>query len=351
MKQQFISILIMSALFSACNTGNTKPEIAYKGDDLTNFAQITRDKQTKAASLTINKAENWKLYSGPVVDEINLTTPILSGQEAGTFPLNVPDSVRSYFLLQTDNSTAILAERHLPMTGGFNFRDLGGIKTKDGKYTKWGKILRSDDLHNLTPEDLQYLQSIPVVTIVDFRSEGEIQSAPDRVPSGATDYPYSINPGNLNDAASGMADISSLSKLNMDSIMMQINIMMVTQDESIRQYSKFIARLQDESQIPLLFHCTAGKDRTGLGAALTLFALGVDEERIMEDYLLSNQYIKEKYAQYIAMYPEMESLFGVKKEFLGAALQQIKADHGSVENFLENVLNVDIAKMRSMYLY
>lgn len=242
-----------------------------------------------------------------------------------------------------------MAERHLPMTGGFNFRDLGGIKNINGKYTKWGKIFRSDDLQNLTDADLQYLSSIPIISIVDFRSESEMQAAPDKLPGGIMKYyPYSINPGNLSGAANALSDLSSM---NIDSVMMQINVMMVTEEEGIQRFRDFFALLQDEKNVPLMFHCSAGKDRTGMASALVLSALNVEESRIIEDYMLSNQYITEKYAQYIAQYPELKSLFQVKPEFIGAGLQRIKADHGSVENFLKNVLNVDIEKLRSMYLY
>ena len=337
----------MSIVFGGC-TSNPK-KVAYEGEDLTNLAEITRDKQTKAASIMIKEAGEWKLFSGSSVDKINLSSPLVSGNETGTYSLNVPNDSRSYFLLQTNKGMAIMAERHLPMTGGYNFRDLGGIKNKEGKYTKWGKILRSDDLHNLTEADLQYLSFLPLVSIVDFRSEAEMQSAPDKVPQGVVkDYPYSINPGNLNSAASALSDLSGM---NMDSVMMQINVMMVTEQEGIQRFKNFFALLQDEKNVPLMFHCSAGKDRTGMGAALVLSALGVEENRIIEDYLLSNKYITEKYANYINQYPELKPLFQVKAEFIGAGLQRIRADHGSVENFLKKVLNVDIDKFRNMYLY
>lgn len=241
------------------------------------------------------------------------------------------------------------SERHLPMEGGFNFRDMGGIRTKDGKSIKWGKIVRSDDLHNLTGADLEYLSAIPIISIVDFRSEDEMKSAPDKLPASTKNYyPYSINPGNLNAAADGL---DNLATMNMDSVMMQINVMLVSDSASIKRYRDFFNLLQDEKNVPLLFHCSAGKDRTGMAAALILYALGVDEVQIMEDYLLSNKYIGAKYAKYVEQYPELKSLFEVKREYVSAGINKIKADYGSVEKYLVDVLEVDIEKFRDTYLY
>ncbi len=343
-----ISLSIMiSASFNACNNNKTT-EATYEGEDISGIAEITRDKNTKAASIRIDTDGRWKLYAGPKVESIDFSKPVLEKQGKGDFAIPVPDSVRSYFQLVTDGGKAILAENHLPMTGGFNFRDLGGIKTKDGHFVKWGKIFRSDDLHNLTDADLNYLASIPLISIVDFRSESEVSQLPDKVPSSVVkDYPYHITPGNL----TASSDLSQFNVSDMDSVMMSINKLLVTDSTAIKRYKDFFALLQNEKDVPLMFHCTAGKDRTGMGAALVLFALGVDEDTIMDDHLLSNIYLKDKYAKYVAQYPELEPLFGVKSQYLQAGINEIKETYGSIDNYLENTLAVDIPRFREMYLY
>lgn len=88
-----------------------------------------------------------------------------------------------------------------------------------------------------------------------------------------------------------------------------------------------------------------------MGAALILFALGVDEETVKQDYLLSNTYLADKYAALMEEYPNLEPLFTVRQEYLEAGIKQMKEDHGSVENYLTNVLRVDIPRFREMYLY
>lgn len=344
----FFAVLIM---ISCKEKKSPISKAEYSGKDLTNAASITRNKETKAVFFSIETQGKWSLYAGTSVDNIDFSKPVIEGtdsQQSIPLDLSATDSVRYYFQLVTEEGKAILAERLLPMAGGYNFRDLGGFKTKEGKYVKWGKIFRSDDLNNLTDSDLKYLANIPLVSIVDFRSEKEIKEAPDKLPSSVVkDYPLSITPGNL----SSTDDIKNLTPVQIDSIMMAINTSFVTDSAYIEQYRTYFSLLQNEKDVPLMFHCSAGKDRTGMGAALVLFALGVDEETIFEDYLSSNRYLGNKYAKLIEENPNMKSLFQVKTEFLKAGIDQMKKDHGSVENYLTNVLNVDIPKMREMYLY
>lgn len=338
-----------SVLMISCKDSNMKIDSAqYSGKDVSAEASIIRDKNTKTAELHIETDNVWLLYAGTSVDSIDFSRPILEGEGSGTFSLNVPDSVRSYFQLVTPEGNAILAERHLPMTGGYNFRDLGGIKNSEGKYIKWGKIFRSDDLHNLTDEDLRYLTSIPLGSVVDFRSPAEIERSPDKLPASVkNDYAYSITPGNLLAALS----LSDLKEAQIDTAMMDMNVLLVNDSACVSRYKDLFALLQDEKEVPLMFHCSAGKDRTGMGAALVLFALGVDEDTVIEDYLSSNVYLDDKYAEYIADNPNLKPLFEVKRIFIQAGIDQIKKDHGTVENYLTDVLGVDIQKFRSKYLY
>lgn len=350
MKKFFLLLGLCSLIFVSCNnnSNNTMAKAEYSGEDIRNTVSINRDKKTKRAVLDIKTEGKWTLYSGESVGKIDFTKPLLEGEGSGSFSLHVADSSRSYFQIVTSKGKAILSEEHLPMEGGYNFRDLGGIKTKDGRYVKWGKILRSDDLHNLTENDLKYLASIPLISIVDFRSKEEIEKGPDRVPvSVKEDYRLSISPGNL----LAVATLDNLTLDQSEKAMQDINRLLVTDSIAIKQYKKMFDLLQNESDVPLMFHCSAGKDRTGMGAALILSALGVDEDTIYKNYLESNVYLADKYSAYIDAKPQMRPLFEVKKEFLKAGLDQIKKDHGSIDNYLENVLMVDITQMKNIYLY
>jgi len=309
--------------------------------------QIIRDKHSKAASLNIEIEGNWELYAGTSFDSINKATPILAGNGSGVFPLNVSTSIRIYFELVNNGMTLPLAERHLPMAGGYNFRDLGGFRTKEGRYTKWGKLFRADELSNLTDDDLKYLSSIPITSVIDFRAQNEAKRSPDRLPKTVHfTYPIAITPGNL--STEGIQ--ANLLKTNIDTQMKYMNRLLVSDPACVRAFRIFFAIVQNNLSAPLIFHCSAGKDRAGMAAALVLFSLGVDEETVMGDYLSSKIYLSDKYDAFIAKYPRAESIFTVKKMFLQAGINQIKRDHGTILNYLTKVLKVDIVRMRRLYL-
>lgn len=310
-------------------------------------AQIIRNKYTKAATLNLTVEGNWSLYAGSSVDNINRLAPILTGNGSGIFPLNVSTSIRIYFKLVTEKNEILFTDKHLPMEGGYNFRDLGGIRTKEGRYTKWGKLFRADELSNLTESDLKYLTSVPLTSVIDFRAQSETKRSPDKLPPTVHfTYPIAITPGNL--STEGIQ--ANLLKTNIDSHMKHMNRLLVSDPACVRAFRIFFAIVQNNLSAPLVFHCSAGKDRAGMATALVLFALGVDEETVMQDYLMSKTYLSDKYSAFIAKYPRAESIFTVKRMFLQAGINQIKRDHGSIMNFLTKELKVDIVRMRRLYL-
>ena len=346
MKKQKKQLILFFSILILTSCKNDFKTAVYEGDDISETAAIMRDKNTKDAELTINVTGKWTLYVGKSVDKVDYSKAF-EGNGKGIFPLDIDNKSRSYFQLVTENGKAIFAERHLPMEGGYNFRDLGGIKNTEGKYIRWGNFLRTDELATLTDADLAYLSSIPVTSVVDFRTEKEIELKPDKLPSSVKNtYTLNIAPGNLN-----IDDMEAIYKFNLDSFMVEMNKSFVTDLVIINQYKKFFDILQNKNNLPIIFHCSAGKDRTGFGAALILFALGVDEEVIMKDYLSSNVYLKDKYADLIEKTPFLEPMFVVKSHYLQASINTMKEKYGSVDNYLTTVLKVDIPKFRQIYLY
>ncbi len=232
-------------------------------------------------------------------------------------------------------------ERLLPLEGAYNVRDMGGYKTKEGKIVKWGKIFRSGDLDKLTDADLEYLNEIPIRTYVDFRDSLEIANAPDKKPTSLLHtFKLPINAGN-------MIDLHNVSIARSDTLMEDINRLLVNQSQAT--YKDFFRILADKSNIPLLFHCSAGKDRTGIAAALFLSALGVEREIIIQDYLLSADYLKDKYALEIKQYPQLAPLMTVKRSYIETAFDEIDKKYGGVENYLIRFLDVDLDQMKSIY--
>lgn len=231
--------------------------------------------------------------------------------------------------------------RALPIEGAYNVRDMGGYKAADNKTVKWRKVFRSGDLNQLTDKDLAYLSSIPLITDIDFRDSAEIAVAPDRKPASLKNQLFlPITVGNV-------IDFQTIDSASVPNILIEGNKFFVKSSQE--QYKKFFQILMDKKNEPLLFHCSAGKDRAGYAAALFLSSLGVDRETVIQDYLLTNQYLKEKYKPVIDSKPYLAPLFEARPEYIQAAFDIIDNEYGGMENYLTNYLQVDLKKMREIY--
>ena len=256
--------------------------------------------------------------------------------------------------------------RRLPINGGYNYRDLGGYPTFDGHTIKWRRLLRSGSLHRLTSQDLQYFSDMKLAKDIDLRSPRETKKEPDQVP-GATEY--IANPIFSTDETRASQPISSFSdELNADpnrgrQHMRTIYHEMVAEPGPQQAYRDFFQQLLSApADRPVLFHCTAGKDRTGIGAYLLLNALEVQPDVIIKDYLLTNelvkgvqQDIKQKLtaghfsSNYIQNSLDMAS---VKQEYLQTAQDAIQKISGSVDQYLKEVMQLsdsDLQALRHKY--
>ena len=160
----------------------------------------------------------------------------------------------------------------LPLDGVRNARDAGGHFTRDGRLVRRLKLLRSAGLQDLTEHDRGVLAEIGLRTVIDLRSAGEIADAPDPLDDlGIRQFHFPPLLSLLDDIPGTMADLY---------------LYMI--DNGGQAFAASIRELAQSAALPALVHCTAGKDRTGLLVAMVLDLLGVDEETIVEDYLLSN---------------------------------------------------------------
>lgn len=238
----------------------------------------------------------------------------------------------------TDNHN----QRLLPLEGLYNVRDLGGYPAGD-RQVRWGMLYRGGDLYGMGEQARKYLESRGLRTVVDFRDSVERSHAPDgELSTLHRNHVLSINAGNILDLrrmAGGEAG---------EAMMCDLYAAMV--DHCRPQYRSFFSILAGEGSAPILFHCSAGKDRTGVAAALILSALGVDRELIFQDYLLSRTYIKEKYQAWLAEEPHLEPLMTVHRSYLEAALRRIEDKFGGMERFLRDEMNADLEKLRTLYL-
>jgi protein-tyrosine phosphatase len=240
------------------------------------------------------------------------------------------------------------AKRHVVLQGAANFRDLGGYETMDGHHVKWGEIYRSADISKLTDADLAVLKQRDITYDVDLRGHREQAQAPDRLNPG-TDY-ILLPAGSDGGLANWSSQITKVKGTGGDSLMM---VFYSNIDSITLRYKPFFEKLLvlPKGQA-LVFHCSAGKDRTGIGAALLLYALGVPYNTIVGDYEATNYYRKDANAKMTAQFTQMHidpqvaaAMGGAKKEYLDATFSAIKARYGSVDNYLKTQIGLDDGKM------
>lgn len=241
----------------------------------------------------------------------------------------------------------IINNRILPVKGGYNFRDLGTIPTKCGKTVKRNLLFRTDELSNLLPEDLDLLAKLNIETVVDFRTDYERAQSVDKVPSTCKNQIHlDIIAANMDafmaEIKKGITDFKPL--------LLGFYRDLVLDTNAIKEYATFFQILQKPENDGIIFHCTAGKDRTGVAAALILESLNVDWKYIEADYLLSNQFLKTKYEGYIQQNPALSDVFLVQPEYLKTTFDTIVEKYQSVENYLTSLLKVDLDLMRKIYL-
>lgn len=250
----------------------------------------------------------------------------------------------------TFGQVADSAKRKVNLQGAVNFRDIGGYKTKDGHTVKWGKIYRSADMSKLTDADLAELKKLNITYDVDLRGIQESKQAPDRL-NPNTDY--ILCPAGSDDANNNMMKTLATAKGKQGDSLLTVYYSNISPLGARYQpfFDKLLALPDDKS---LVFHCTAGKDRTGMGAALLLYSLGVPYDTFMADYLASNYYRaaeNEKTTKQMVAFMHMDEgvakdVLSVKKQYLDATFAAIVKQYGSVDNFLKGPVGLDDAKIK-----
>ena len=240
-----------------------------------------------------------------------------------------------------NNSFQTEEHRLLPMDGSHNTRELGGYKTTDGKTIKWGKLFRSDKLSDISKTDQAYLQNLGIKKIVDFRSEQEKAEDPNIIPTGISyvEMPISVD-GAMRSKIEAV--LKGETDREVQSFLIDANKEFVTNYADV--YENFLRGLIDEDA-PTLFHCTAGKDRAGFAAAITLIALGVSKEDVINDYMKTNAFTQERIEEILGQIELMSlyqsdveilrPLLGVEQIYIETAFRTAEDKYGSLENFIK----------------
>jgi protein-tyrosine phosphatase len=252
-------------------------------------------------------------------------------------------------------------QRQLLLEGGRNFRDLGGYRTVDGRSVRWRRIFRSGVLTYLSPADRAQLEELDIRASCDFRDEEERAREPTLWPrSDVRKFAWNHVRGSL-----GMRKLLAGRELDADfgrSTMLAFYARLPYR--FVTQYTDML-RLLAEGAAPLVINCAAGKDRTGMAAALILASLGVPREQILEDYALTDHAVdleRELFAhprtsvgfgadrELIAkVSPEARApLLQARPEYLQSAFEQIESREGSVDVFLRNTLGLTEERRKAL---
>jgi protein-tyrosine phosphatase len=306
-----------------------------------------------------------EVFASSRPDRIDSPRPLLSIRKAPAEVSIWGRTGRIYFHLKpASGTTRVVSIRRLPLEGAKNFRDLGGYRTSDGRYMRWGLVYRSNHLVNLTAKDSEYLNSLGIRLVCDVRSDGERARAPDHWTGNAPEF-FAVPIGSNLFTAPTADDLTrrvvAINAETRDSVRAYDYAI-----EYAGQYAKILKRIA-AGDLPVVEHCTAGKDRTGVFSAILLTALGVPRDTAIQDYMLSNQYLLApdtietttadlQRAFGLAEAPDIstvKTIMTAKPETLEATLDKIDKTYGSFGNYLRDALKLsdsDLLNIRQRLL-
>ena len=303
-----------------------------------------------------------QIFVADSMEYLNFKEPLLSSN-AEKVLVEVGISDRPYFKLVSEKGEHVFfAERAIRFEGGVNFRDLGGYETSDNRAIRWGKLYRSGHLSNFTENDKVKFESLQIRAICDFRVDDERAKESAQLPGNPLFFGSPIMPGlghdrYFHDLFRSVADAHEVIEA-----MHKLMINLVSNADS--NYLNLFEALLSVKDGSFLMNCSAGKERTGVGAALLMLALGVSKEEVKRDFLLSKRYfpyekeldrIYEKYE----LDPEnpksralIEPLLVTRESYIDCVLDYILANFGTFERFIVEKLQLDghsIEQLRNTY--
>lgn len=285
---------------------------------------------------------------------------------------------RVYFIIEHGSQSYLFAERTLPVSRLNNFRDFGGYTGAGGKSVKWGMLYRSNHLHNLSPQAVAYIESLNIQTIIDYRSANEIAKSPNEYVGEKKTFHFDAAAQTAELAAQFSADPSNEDHMLIESVMSDIPAELingqgeqvleqyrnfVTSEKSKNAFKAMIGVLLEQDNSPHIQHCRGGKDRTGYGALLILSMLGVCEDDIIADYMLTQANRMERNSVKMAAYRKitddqdvldyLHTLIDTRESFILEVFNTMKQRSGSVVNYIKHELGfteADFIKMQGNFL-
>src|SRR5450759_1902331 len=244
-----------------------------------------------------------------------------------------------------------------------NLRDFGGWQTRDGGRVRSRLLYRSTELNRLQGDDEVIFAGLGIRSIYDLRTEEERDEQPDRIPSGTEYVVCDVLKDSADAAPAQLLKVTSDPKAAEEMLGggKAVSLFESGYREGVRLpsalagYKRLFSDLSREEHRPALFHCTTGKDRTGWAAASMLMLLGVPDDVVMHEYLLTNEELlpalKPVFDRFESMGGDPELLtpvFGVRKEYLEAALDEMRKRYGTIEGYFTDGLGLDANVLRDL---
>jgi len=243
-----------------------------------------------------------------------------------------------------DSSQKDSPARHLALQGASNFRDLGGYTTNDGRTTRWRHIFRSNHLGQLTSADIEIVRALGVRSAFDFRGLEE-RTTGVCVVNEITVHSLPIEPTVVASLRAELARGTLTGPVALE--LMRESYRNYVRHNTHRFRTLFGHLLEDRA--PLVIHCTAGKDRTGFASALILHALGVPDDVIAEDYLLTNRHYKRDVSSVSDLPADaLDAIGSVNASYLDAAFDAVSRDYGDIETYLRDGLKLGTAERTAL---
>lgn len=246
------------------------------------------------------------------------------------------------------------------LAGAPAFRDIGGLRALDGARVRHGRVFRSDKLSGLTPQDADVLRRLGIRAVLDLRSDGERRSHPNELPQDLACRQLSCSV--LTDVRA--AGASTYEPLRRDLSPAGVRVMMLglyrAMPRAFAPHMRPLVQAIAAGDLPLIIHCTAGKDRTGFAVAVLLSLLGVSREDIIQEYLLTGRYPvlpqrKQTLAELLTLQlnqpppePVLQALLRADAAYLAAGFAGIDEDHGGLAAYLRGPCGLTQGDMESV---
>lgn len=299
------------------------------------------------------------IYESDNPEKFIKSAPVLQANinQGVTTYITTDNITRKYFkLVFNEKYSQVVGARSVPLDSVQNLRDIGGYFNDRHEMIRWGKVYRSGDISNLSFLDSLRLDKLGLKTVIDLRGIKEIAQSPLALPGVrivktplSTDIITELQP---------YLQSGRIRKGDAIVYMQDLYLKFITENKEA--FAEALGVFLDKDNYPILFNCTLGKDGTGFLAALLLFALSVPEETIMQDYLTSNDYIMTTrytpFARNLSLDAQevITVLLSANESFINPLLLRIDKDYGSMDHYLETVLNIsdkEQDKLKDILLY